>query len=54
MDTCYPFKRISQEFTNVGIFYCIAHETLINVTRQPGWEGDLERRDKCICMAVAT
>ena len=54
MYTCYPLKRISQEFTNVGIFYYIAHETLVNVMWQPGWEGDLGRIDTCICMAVAT
>ena len=28
--------------------HCIAHETLLSVTRQPGWEMDLGENDMCM------
>ena len=41
------FKMDNQQ----GPTYCIAQGTLLNVMRQPGWEGSLGRMDTCVCMA---
>ena len=41
-----------QWITNKHLLYSIAQETLLNVVRQPGWEGSLgESGYTCIYMA---